>query len=497
MGVRWMKRLAPFSSQIKCFLCPLLLSFIPKRTVLTSLRSWRTSGFHKLLPIAVTALLPIVLFPFFGVATAKDTSSVYFSDSNVLFFGSMVLAVAVEASNFHERVALRILLLTGPNPRRLLLGFMSATSVLSTRPPPPLMVPIVVAVIRELESCRANDLEGQVEPLEAHDVGNEDGTLDLSGVPKERVDIYKALLLSTCFTASSAGTIMLTATGANIVLSGFMEDRYGNAQPITFASWILYSLPISGLLVVVTYFWLIVLFIGFKSFDDSQSHLIINLLRKKYGMLGPIRYIEKNLMVVFVVIVLLWLFRDPKVIWGWGNIFLDGYVSDGTVALVVCLALFIMPAENPFTYDSKQRMPTIMNWSHMSKFSWSTFLLLGGGYGIARVERSGLSDLLSHWLATFNHLPDWTMILLSGILVTFLTEFSSNITTASVFIPMMDNMARARHANPLLFILPAKAGVVLNIVGFALTQLLTISYGDWIFGLNSYPNWANHNATMA
>ncbi|KAI6187454.1 hypothetical protein M3Y98_00245300 [Aphelenchoides besseyi] len=120
----WMCRLSPFSNQLKCVLCPLVLSFIPF--------VWPRKEFYcayiiaimayfwisQALPIAVTALLPIVLFPIFGIATAKDISSVYFSDSNVLFFGSMVLAVAVEASNLHERVALRTLLLTGPNPRR-------------------------------------------------------------------------------------------------------------------------------------------------------------------------------------------------------------------------------------------------------------------------------------------------------------------------------------------------------------------------------------------
>lgn len=105
----------------------------------------------------------------------------------------------------------------------------------------------------------------------------------------------------------------------------------------------------------------------------------------------------------------------------------------------------------------------------MSKFSWSTFLLLGGGYGIARgifnyffskfkltlgVERSGLSDLMSNWLSKFNHIPDWAFLMLASLMVTFLTEFSSNITTASVFIPLMANVAKARHANPLIFILP-------------------------------------------
>jgi hypothetical protein len=89
----------------------------------------------------------------------------------------------------------------------------------------------------------------------------------------------------------------------------------------------------------------------------------MNLLRKKYNLLGPIRYIEKNLICVFIGIVLLWLFRDPKVINGWGTVFPDGYVTDGTVAIFVAMLLFILPAENPFTYSYKNGpLPCIMNW---------------------------------------------------------------------------------------------------------------------------------------
>ncbi|PZQ98917.1 MAG: hypothetical protein DI539_28930 [Flavobacterium psychrophilum] len=134
---RWLRRLSPFSQQIKCIVAPILLSFIPlvwprkeaycAFVVAIMAYYWISQA----LPIAVTAMIPIIVFPLFQVTTAKDISGVYFSDSNVLFFGSMVLAVAVEASNFHERVALRILLITGPNPRRLLLGAMVGTSVLS------------------------------------------------------------------------------------------------------------------------------------------------------------------------------------------------------------------------------------------------------------------------------------------------------------------------------------------------------------------------------
>ncbi|CAD5220776.1 unnamed protein product [Bursaphelenchus okinawaensis] len=537
MGFR---RLRSLRQQIKVVLAPVVFAFIPliwprkeayaAYVVCIMAYYWVSQA----LPIAVTAMIPILAYPLFGVTNARHISTVYFSDSNVLFFGSMVLAVAVEVSNFHERVALKILLTTGPNPRRLLLGFMCATSVLSffisNTATTALMVPIVVAVIKELENCHAEDkLESQAsDEIESVEEEAGDEVLNLTGVPKERVNIYKGLLLSTCFTASSSGTIMLTATGANIVLSGYMDQQYGSNQPITFFSWLTYALPISGVLTVVLYFWLIILFIGFKSFESSQNDVITNLFRKKYNMLGPIRYVEKNLMVMFGLIVTLWLFRNPKVIPGWGNIFTAGYVSDGTVAMFVSLLLFFLPAENPFTYTGTKKIPTIMNWKHMQeKFAWSTFLLLGGGYGIAAgVEKSGLSKLISRHLAEFNDLPDWAFLMLSGLIVTCLTEFSSNVTTASIFIPMMDSLAQARQSNPLLFILPitlscsysfmfpaatppnaivfglkvmslmdmAKAGAILNIVGFVLLQGMTMTYGSWIFGLDSMPSWANKTA---
>lgn len=121
---RWFGRLKPVKNQLKILLAPVIFSFVPliwqrkeayaAYVVLIMAYYWITQA----LPIAVTAMIPILAYPLFGITSARHISTVYFSDSNVLFFGSMVLAVAVEVSNFHERVALKILLITGPNPRR-------------------------------------------------------------------------------------------------------------------------------------------------------------------------------------------------------------------------------------------------------------------------------------------------------------------------------------------------------------------------------------------
>jgi sodium-dependent dicarboxylate transporter 2/3/5 len=96
----------------------------------------------------------------------------------------------------------------------------------------------------------------------------------------------------------------------------------------------------------------------------------MDLLRKKYSLLGPLRYVEKSLVFVFFGIILLWLFRDPKVIKGWGNLFPQGYVTDGTVSIFVAMILFFLPAENPFTYSSisNEPLPTIMKWEYVSGY---------------------------------------------------------------------------------------------------------------------------------
>lgn len=224
-------------------------------------------------------------------------------------------------------------------------------------------------------------------------------------------------------------------------------------------------------------------------------------------------------------------FQDGEACFGQGRCsklsiiqYLFRYVSDGTVAMFISLLLFLLPAENPFEYTGKGNIPTIMTWKAMQeKFAWSTFLLLGGGYGIAAgVEQSGLSKLISKHLSEFNDLPDWAFLLVAGMMVTMLTEFSSNVTTASIFIPMMDSLAQARQSNPLLFILPttlscsysfmfpaatppnaivfglkvmslldmAKAGAILNFIGFILLQGMTMTYGKWLFDLDKMPDWA-------
>ncbi|KAL3094289.1 hypothetical protein niasHS_004045 [Heterodera schachtii] len=544
--------LRPAKRLLTCILVPLLLSPLPLffRTkeascayvVMIMACFWLTEA----LPLAVTALVPVFAFPLLSIDTASRVSSVYLSDSNFVFFGSMIMAVAVESSRLHERIALNVLMLTGPNPRWLMLGFQLATAFLSmwisNTATTMMMVPIVVAVIKELDLCHRRESDPLAEPLP--DEGGK--IVDLDTVSTRQLNIYKGLLLSICFAASIGGTGTLIGTGSNVVLNAYLQKAYAGQSPVTFASFMFYAVPQALFLLFICWLWLQLLFVrsarpsahrhqmNLASDENGIGHLLV----KKHQALGPLRYEEKTILTTFGILIFLWLTRQPVVVPGWGNLFPKGFVSDGTAAMAVSLLLFVLPADNPFTSDAfteplvvrsagggvqpqQQQLRTVMTWRLMGdKFSWSTLLLLGGGYAMADgVESSGLSDWIGARLTSLETLPDWVFIACACLLVTFLTEFSSNVATASIFIPMVASIARANRTNPLVYVLPVcfsssfafmfpagtppnaivfavkvlrvgdmmLGGLALNVAAFVLSQVLNHSYAHVIFDLYSSP----------
>ncbi|KAK0398166.1 hypothetical protein QR680_002455 [Steinernema hermaphroditum] len=522
--------------QLVCFLLPLILLPFPllegskeakcAYVVLVMGIFWMT----EILPLAVTALLPVIMYPLLGVVTAKKISTEYLSDANFIFFGSLVMAVGVENSNLHERIALRILVSSGSNPRWLMLGFQVATCLLSmwisNTATTAMMVPIAMAVINELEQIRSQRTpranKNQVADCEQH-IGDD----SRSKTPESDENVYKAMLLCICYSASIGGTGTLIGTGPNIVLSDDLNKMYGGLTDVTFISWIWFAIPQMVLSITFCWLWLQFLFIGFRrNLQSEKDEAVHNMLRRKYENLGRMRFNEKLIALVFICLVLLWFFRQPKIIPGWGSLFLEGYVTDGTSAMTAAILLFVLPAENPFIVRVDQaEIKTLMDWNVMkNRFSWSTLLLLGGGYAMAAgVRESGLSDWIGAQMTTITTLPEWIFVLISCAMITALTEFSSNVATASIFLPLLSTIARQNHTNPLLYMLPAtlscsysfmfpagtppnaivfgskmlkvidmaKAGIVLNMFSLVMTVLFTHTYAYWLFNLGDYPSWAN------
>uniref|UniRef100_A0AC35GEK8 Uncharacterized protein n=1 Tax=Panagrolaimus sp. PS1159 TaxID=55785 RepID=A0AC35GEK8_9BILA len=481
----------------------------------------------EIIPMAATALIPMVAYPIFGIIEAKDLCFEYLTDANFVFFGSLIMAIGIESVLLHERIALMILMSTGTNPRWLMLGFQVSTAFLSmfmsNTATAAMMLPIVTSVICELDYCRRKHVKGS-----ENIVKREIDEISFKNSTERDRNTYKCLLLSICFSASIGGIATIIGSGPNLIMAAFLEELYQGNSPVTFASWMFYAFPQLIIMITFLWLWLQVLFIGFTDDPNEKEieEVLHQVLEKKYKDLGPIQYKEKVISLLFAGMVLSWFFRDPKIFDGWGNLFPHGYVSDSTVSLFFAILLFIVPSQNPFINnpilsEKQKTFKPILTWKLVNhRMSWGTILLLGGGYAMAKgVEKSGLSLEISNQLSLLKDFPNWVFVIFTCILVTGLTEFSSNIATASIFIPLVASIAKNKETNPLLYILPAtlsssfafmfpagtppnaivfsagllrvvdlmKAGALLNIFGFFVIIISTQTYGSWIFDIKDAP----------
>ena len=375
-------------------------------------------------PLAVTALLPVVLFPLMGIMNGRDVSSLYFNHIIFLFIGGFIVALAMEKWNLHRRIALFTLLFFGVKPTRILFGFMITTWFLSmwisNTATAMMMVPIALSLIINLE-----------------------GTLEKKRIKKFSV----GLLLGIAYSASIGGIATLVGTPPNLSFSRILTITFPEVTEISFASWFFFAFPISLFFLVIV--WLILsFFFGRESFSVDRT-----LFRKQFRELGRMGFEEKAVFVVFSSMALLWLTRaditfGKVVIPGWSAIFPQAdYINDGTVAIALSLILFIIPSKN----NSR-----LMDWKTAAKLPWGIVLLFGGGFALASgFKESGLSEWFGMQLSGLDSLSPGFLIGSICFMITFLTELTSNTATAEMILPILAAVAKAIGRNPLLLMIPA------------------------------------------
>uniref|UniRef100_A0A8B9QYC7 Solute carrier family 13 member 1 n=1 Tax=Apteryx owenii TaxID=8824 RepID=A0A8B9QYC7_APTOW len=304
------------------------------------------------LPLAVSALLPAFMFPLFGIMASKQVASAYFKDFHLLLIGVICLATSIEKWNFHKRVALRMVMLVGVNPAWLTLGFMVSCSFLSmwlsNTSAAAMVMPIVEAVAQQIirAEAEADALEmsysnSSVNPaLELN--GSKDhtkwGWLDREqNLPpaetgrKSREDKYngisKVMCLCIAYSATIGGLTTITGTSTNLIFN------FNYCQCINFGSWFILSIPITVIILLLSWVWLQWLFLGFdfKSMfrcgkeKTAREQASAQVIREEYKKLGPIRYVELYpeivTLVLFILMTLLWFTRDPGFIPGWSSLF--------------------------------------------------------------------------------------------------------------------------------------------------------------------------------
>ncbi|XP_064533460.1 solute carrier family 13 member 2-like isoform X1 [Pseudopipra pipra] len=461
------------------------------------------------LPLAVTALLPVLLFPLMNIMDSTTVCQEYLKDSNMLFIGGLLMAIAIENWQLHKRVALRVLLITGVRPALLLMGFMVVTAFLSmwisNTATTAMMVPIAQAVLEqlhksELESSGAGQAsendnkafelqEGSTPPVnsnekeEKEEKGNahvltieEDRKRNEDLVEQKHLKLCKGMSLSICYSASIGGIATLTGTTPNLVLQGQVNELFpDNGGVINFASWFSFAFPTMILLLVLAWIWLQILYLGFnfkKNFGCGSSPSAKAKEKEAYAVikeesrkLGRMKFAEIVVLILFILLVLLWFTREPGFIPGWATVLFNkddiSYVTDATVAIFISLLLFIIPSgfsNNAQTGGRSkfQAPPPLLNWKIVhEKMPWHIVLLLGGGFALAKgSEESGLSTWLGNQLTPLENIPHAAIAFLLSLLVATFTECTSNVATTTLFLPIVASMAEAICLNPLYVMLP-------------------------------------------
>lgn len=435
------------------------------------------------IPIPVTSLLPVAVFPLVGVSTAKEVAEAYGDPMVLLFLGGFILSMAMEQSGAHRRLAIGMIRLCAVGPRaffeklaegeaapivsgrRLVLGFMLAAGAasmwVSNSATTLMLLPIALAAVQGMSSKR----------------------------------LRTALLLSIAYGASIGGIATPIGSPPNLICMQVYADATGR-EP-SFTEWMSFGLPIALVMMPLAALWL--------------SRGLGGPAETNLPAPGPWRTAEWRTLLLFGVTAVLWVTRkDPFGGWS-GALGLEG-ANDACVALLAVVALFLIPSGEPASPEvpgqPSQPAPRLLSWEAANHIPWGMLLLFSGGLVLAQAfTKSGLSDAVGGSLNGLATLPTPLLVGVICLLVTFLTEITSNTATTAMLMPVMAAMAQANGIDPKLLMFPAavsasfafmlpvatppnaavygagvetrdmaREGLVLNLVGVAVVTVLTLLF---------------------
>jgi len=429
---------------------------------------WSTEA----IPIPATALLPIVLVPALGLGTIGQATAPYANPIIFLFLGGFTLGLAMQRWNLHRRIALLTLKAMGDQPKRQIAGFMLATAFLSmwvsNTATAIMMLPIGLSVVAMMDNSNPE------------------------GVRKYAT----ALLLAIAYSASIGGIATLIGTPPNALLAAYLSENQGIS--VGFAQWMVLGVPVTLVMLVLTWWWLTRRDFGIGQASDSGQ-----MIRDELAKLGVMSRGERLVAVVFVITATAWIFRPLL------SASLMPWLSDTGIAIAAAIAMFLIPV------DARQGT-FVLDWDSANKLPWGVLLLFGGGLAMAGViSSSGLAEWIAGSLGVAGVLPTIVMMVIVASVIIFLTEVTSNTATAAAFLPLLGALAMAQDVSPLLLTVPAaiaascafmmpvatppnaivfssghmqisdmiKAGFALNLMGIVVVTLITYGLLGLVFSL--------------
>ena len=367
----------------------------------------------EVVPIAVTSLLPIILFPSLNILNIQETGANYGHKYIFLFIGGFILANAIQKWNLHKRIALNIILKIGGSTDKIILGFMLATGFLSmwisNTATTVMMLPIALSVI--------NQLKDHPETLE-----------------NENKVFGKALMLGVAYSASAGGIATLIGTPPNLIFAGFIQENF-NIE-ISFFQWMKIGFPVS--IILMLFIWWFLTKYAFKlnktGFPGGKEEI-----KKILSKMGKINNEEKKILIVFTLTILSWIFRKNTI-----NLIIPNF-DDSMIAISSAIILFILP--------SKNKKEPIMKWKDALTIPWGILLLFGGGLSIAKgFQATGLDHWIGDQLSFLTFSSSLLVIFLIIAGVNFLTEMTSNMATTAMLLPVMIPIANIMQINPFLLL---------------------------------------------
>lgn len=453
--------------------------------------AWRTAAITILMgiwwlteaiPISVTALLPIVLFPIFGITTISEATSPYANPLIFLFMGGFVIALAMEKWDLHKRIAINIVNFVGVKPSSIIIGFIIAAAFLSmwvsNTATAIMMLPIAMSILELVDRDESS----------------------------EKINFEIVLVLCIAYACNIGGMGTLIGTPPNALLAGFVLENYG--IEITFFDWMLVGVPIVLVSLPLMYLVLTKLIYPIKINVLPGGK---ELIQKQMNELGLMSSEEKKVASVFVTVATLWIFRP----------FISNYIpgiSDAGIAIAASVILFIIPS------DLKNNV-FLLKWSDTKRLPWGVLILFGGGLSMASaISSTGLATWIGNGIGALNTWPILLIIFIVISLIIFLTEMTSNTASTAAFLPILASVAIGLGENPLLLAIPtvlgascafmlpvatppnaivygsgkitipemAKAGFWLNILFIMLLTLASLTIIGFVFGIEAgvLPEWA-------
>lgn len=356
------------------------------------------------LPIPVTSLIPLALFPMVGVLSPAQVGESYGSPTTLLVLGGFILSTSMVRSRTHLRVAMFMVnLFGGQSSRRLVFGFMSASAVLSmwmsNAATALMLLPVALAVLEKAKDPR----------------------------------LATPLLLGLAYAASIGSLGTPIGTPANLVFRQVYFDTTG--IDISFTQWMTWGIPAMLIFLPIIAIWL-------TRKLNYQGKIELPVMQQWQSD-------EKRVFTIFSLTALAWMTRTQP-FGGWSELFNVPAANDASVALIAAIIMFLIP---------NGKGEKLLDWETASKIPWGMLILLGAGFSIARAfTESGLSDVLGQSLVGLTSMPLVLMMASICLMVTFMTEMTSNTATTALLMPILAAAALSANIDPILLMLPAAMG---------------------------------------